>query len=618
MGEAEETGSRIFPALLDGYSVSDTEAGITFRRDGKIICNGLPPLVGSNCKVAQSTLDSTPSPYLSGILSDGKAGVLSGRGCTHHCQYCVFASLGRKKLRVHSVERVVAELEFIADRQKRTGEHYVVDIQDDAFTLLPERAKELCQGIADRKLGLFLTCITRADMIDEELMRLMREAGFVSLAFGLESAVPSVLRAIGKVRPPDWPDPGLEPEQQFIEQVRTSIIVAKKYGFTVGMSIILGLPTETARDGAATLRFVKEMPVDFYMHNFLLVYPGTPLWETHDRYGIKCKVNLAGLPITYEYPYDITKLRPRPKCSLEQDAHTIKLLTTDALYGCETGSAHEGNTEVIIVNAPRTSGNLASWMAQILSVGGIVVHTYPRLKREEEYSKLEADRCMFDEYMVPARHYIQLIPKKPDEEADERWRIVCSGIDLYGKHKPSLVTLMFSNGPEPLINWLHGKPGITSLCELSGYLEQPDELVDFLDDLGQQDISQYLRRMAIPPDLKYSGRWLHGKTPCLKLTRIEVDRHGLVYCCRHGLPIGKIGNTLERLRERLQDFIRKAEQRRGCNNCPNLSCPRCPFPGVDDQTYCGIFHNHKRIINLLQQIRIYARLPYILVKQDEI
>ncbi len=237
----------------------------------------MPPLVGATAATVESALDSTPSPYVSGILCDGRVGVLSGRGCTHHCQYCCFAALGRKTLRLHSTDRVLAELECIAERQKRAGKTYVVPIHDDTFTLVPERAKRLCQAIIDRELKLVLSCITRADTIDEELLILMRAAGFVSLAFGLESAVPSVLRATGKVRPPGFPSPDFGPEKRFLEQVKQSVCKAKDLGFNVGVSIILGLPTESAEDGAATLRFVKELPVDFYMHNFLWVFPGTPL-----------------------------------------------------------------------------------------------------------------------------------------------------------------------------------------------------------------------------------------------------------------------------------------------------------------------------------------------------
>ena len=304
LGEAEETGAGIFAWLVDGHSADDVPSGVAIRRDGKVVVPELPPLVGTTCPTlaAHSLLDAAPSPYLSGMLEDGRTGVLTGRGCTHHCQYCCFAALGRKKLRLHSIDRVLEELEWIAAHQRRTGDRYIVPIHDDAFTLLPPRATSLCQAIVDRKLDLVLSCITRADTIDEDLLKLMRQAGFVSLAFGLESAVPSVLRAMGKVRPPDYHDPDLAAEREFVERVRDSVASAKKLGFNVGVSIILGLPTETAEDGAATLDLVRTLPVDFYMHNFLWVFPGTPLWDTHDRYGIGCSVNSMGLATTTDTP----------------------------------------------------------------------------------------------------------------------------------------------------------------------------------------------------------------------------------------------------------------------------------------------------------------------------
>src|ERR1019366_1767849 len=247
---------QIFTKLLGSGELGDAEPGIAFRRGEEVVCTQLPPLAGAIQPGVQGTLDSSPSPYLSGILADGQEGVLTGRGCTHHCQYCCFAALGRMRLRLHSIDRVVAELEYIAEHQKRTGEHFPVSIQDDAFTLLPPRAKALCQAIADRRLNLVLSCVTRADTVDEELIKLMREAGFGCIAFGLESAVPSVLRATGKVRPPDWPDHDFAPERHFVEEVRQSVVSAKKLGFNVGVSIILGLPTETAADGEATLDFI--------------------------------------------------------------------------------------------------------------------------------------------------------------------------------------------------------------------------------------------------------------------------------------------------------------------------------------------------------------------------
>ncbi len=376
-GEAEETGPAILRRLLDGNDLAEGTPGLAFRRGDEVFCGPLPPLVGSQQQGSECSLDATPSPYLSGILSDGRAGVLTGRGCTHHCQYCAFAALGRKTLRLHSIERVLAELESIAAIQKRERRHDVITIYDDTFTLLVPRAKALCRALIKRRLGLSLSCITRADSIDEELFRLLREAGFVRLAFGLESAVPQVLRAAGKVRPPEWPDPDLTPEKAFVRKVRSSVVAAKKHGFIVGVSIILGLPTETIEQGAETLRYVRSLPIDDYMHNYLWLFPGTPLWDSRALYGLGCTVNKLGLSRTTRHAYDLHSLRPQPRCAMEHDAAFVRLLAADAIFSCATSLAVGPGTAALVLDRAELATPTAAWARSVLDIGGCSCKSFP-------------------------------------------------------------------------------------------------------------------------------------------------------------------------------------------------------------------------------------------------
>lgn len=616
LGEAEETGTEIFTKLLDHKSL-EIKAGVAVRRDGEVMCTPLPPLVGSKCTSVESALDARPSPYLSGVLSDGRLGVLTGRGCTHLCQYCCFAALGRKRLRLHSIERVLAELTYIEAHQKRTGEQYVVAIHDDAFTLLSSRTKTLCQAIIDHKLNLAFSCITRADTVDKELIHLMREAGFISFAFGLESAVPSVLRATGKVRPPDWHDPDLEPEKQFIRQVRSSVLTAKRYGFNVGVSIILGLPTETAADGTATLRFVRHLPIDYYMHNFLWLFPGTPLWETHEKFGIECGVNEIGLATTTGYAYDIAKLRPQPKCALEQDAQLVRLLTTDALYGCSAPSAGANGTSTIVIRSGEVTAETGGWLRKTLTVGGMVVQIYPLMNRTARSLSLIRDRCVLSECFVPARHHVQLVPKQSTGE-DRSWQIACAGIDLYRTHKPALVSIESSTDDSALMSWIKDERTSAVICDISEAVKHPGKLVHLSNQLEPRNGESPMQRLPIPPEIKYPGRWLKGRLRCRSLTRIEIDSQGKIRCCEHGEPIGQVGDSKTTIFRQLNQIIYKTEQRRGCAKCSIHNCPRCPFPGMDDAAYCRIITKQEHIQNSLTRIRLYSRLPLLVaLHKDE-
>jgi anaerobic magnesium-protoporphyrin IX monomethyl ester cyclase len=611
MGEAEETGAQIFGKLLDSGAFDKTEPGVSFRRDGKLICTPLPPLVGAG---QPGGLDILPSPYFSGILTDGQQGVLTSRGCTHHCQYCCFAALGRNSLRVHSIDRVITELEYVAAHQRRTGQRYPVAVQDDTFTLLPTRAKTLCQVIADRKLNLSLSCITRADKVDEELIRVMRDAGFFSVAFGLESAVPSVLRAAGKVRPPDWHDPDLEPEREFVRQVRNSVLLAKRYGLKVGLSIILGLPTETPADGAETLRFVKELPVDSYVHNFVWVFPGTPLSATCHNYGISSTLDKTGLPITTA-SYNLNRINPASRCTLEEEAGLIRLLAADALSGCNASPTVMGIRSVVI-SAGQLSAEVATWLGRILTVGGTVVQLYPGTTSGKCRPMLHRDRAILNEHLVPFRHYVQIKPKKVTANCGiQSWEIARAGLDVYREHRPELLSIKTSENATPLISWAKGHAPRATVCEIAGYLQQPRDLYLLMNRIEREDASALLQRMPVPPQVKHSCRWLPGRQPCSPLTRIEVSRSGDVRTCRHGEPIGKVGDSLMALSKQLRRLARAAAQRRGCAKCGNTHCPRCPFPGVEDRTYCQIMRGQSRALRLLDWSQLYSRLPLLVALQ---
>lgn len=611
IGEAEETAAPNLAKLLGGGAFDKAQPGVAFRRDGEVVCTPLPPLVGSSATGMLSVLDVVPSPYLSGILTDGQEGVLTGRGCTHHCQYCCFAALGRQRLRLHSVERVVAELEYIAEHQKRTGRRLAVPFFDDAFTLVPSRAKALCQAIADRKLNLTLSCITRADSIDEELIELMRQAGFIQINFGLESAVPSVLRATGKVRPPDWHDPDLTPERQFVEQVRDAVLLARKHGLAVSVNIILGLPTETPADAAATLRFVKQLPIDLYFHNFLSVYSGTRLWTTHDQYGITCTIDKTGVPKTTKHAYELKSIKPGPNCELEDAAEVLRFLATDVLHGCDAPYSPGRRIGAVVLEAGELTAETAVWLRDNLAIGGLVLQVYPAMQLRESWAKLDRDRGTLRDYLVPSREYIQLRPKAK-MGGGERWELTSGRVDVYRIHKPALLSIVEAADAAPLISWAQGRKTQASVCEVAEYLRNPRELICLMDRIEAPDKPSPMQRMPVPPRVKYAGRWLRGKAPpCLSLGRVEVNGRGEVRCCRHCEAIGRVGDTSRALSKRLADLAKAAERRRGCARCRNTNCPRCPFPGLDDRTYCWIMTRQEKAQRALDWISVYSRIPLL-------
>jgi hypothetical protein len=96
-----------------------------------------------------------------------------------------------------------------------------------------------------------------------------------------------------------------------------------------------------------------------------------------------------------------------------------------------------------------------------------------------------------------------------------------------------------------------------------------------------------------------------------------VDAEGRVRSCRHGDPIGKVGDSIEVLTERMEQVASAAAKRRGCADCANAECPRCPFPGLDDQAYCRLIKDQARVLRLLNLVHAFARLPWVLSNQRD-
>ena len=283
---------------FEGGDFSKIE-GISYLDQGKFVRNKLRDLKIEKGFTLENALDVFPSPYLEGIFEGretatltsypGVAILMTSRGCVGNCIYCCFALMGSKTIRYHSVKRVIEELKVIA-RATPDQEKTRIEINDDAFSLNKSRAKEICRRIVEegleKKLSFF--CETRADCIDEELLDLMKAAGFDVIAFGLESSNPKILRTIKKVfHPAD--DKTLKYEKEFIKKVEHYALYAKKIGLKPMLSIMYGLPGQTFEDVMKDIAFINRLGVYEYSQNKLIPVNQTEVYLKRKELGVEIR-----------------------------------------------------------------------------------------------------------------------------------------------------------------------------------------------------------------------------------------------------------------------------------------------------------------------------------------
>lgn len=582
-GEGEEAALELLEAFRQGGDYSGV-AGVTYRRrGGEVVRNPDRPLVRGEGHGRE--IDVLASPYLSGILTpaDGRqAGILSSRGCAFRCVYCNFAAMSRWTVRFHSVERVLAELSYIASGAA-PGERVTLTIQDDAFTLNKPRAKEICRRILEARLPLRVDCETRADAVDDELLELMQRAGFGDLHFGVESGSPRVLRAIKKAPASARPDPGFEAEKAFLGRVRRAVKKAGSLGLRPTVSIILGLPTETLEDGLESVRFVASLDPCRYYHNYLEVFAGTELFDTHADHGIGvAPVVDRSVSRVYRtrHAYDVATVPPVPGRSVFDGGCrgrelSARLCGDRALAPPPADGRHP--SLVVFADAFPSAGD-ARWF---------VAHASTAATRLAVLSqRAEPDgAALVHELFMPVQSLYWLAQREPDGSAEALRRRACEDLS------ENLIPHRFefhdvrhfgapraAAGPEPTqrVFQVVGEGGWPGLSRR----------VDALVAVAR------LAQAGLAPDAEPldACRWSDAPCPAARLDRVVVDGGGNLFPCFTGCAVGSTREPLDAVRRRIARVGALARATRGCDRCPARdACSRCLFPhplGVNG--YCAL------------------------------
>jgi Fe-S oxidoreductase len=165
-----------------------------------------------------------------------------------------------RRYRCHSAEYVLAEFEDIA--RLGIGE---VFIYDDVFTLHRERVEAICRGLIARRHDLIWQARTRVDLVDEEMLALMRESGCQRLSFGVESGSEKVLKSMRK--------------NIDLNRVEKVFSWCRREGIVTMADFMIGNLDETAEDVEKTIVLMKRINPDYVQFSICCPYPGTPLYD---------------------------------------------------------------------------------------------------------------------------------------------------------------------------------------------------------------------------------------------------------------------------------------------------------------------------------------------------
>lgn len=265
-GEGEMT-------MLDIANNVDIEKidGITYRQyDGKIVSNPDRQLVESVDSLPLPARDilemhyyTRPSRYTSRNLALRTTHIFTSRGCPYNCHYCAGPLLGRRKVRYHSPQRVITEIEELTNKYAVEAIYFA----EDMFLSSKKRATEILTLFKEHDLHKKIVWIAQIStkVAEPELINMMKDAGCVQVEYGFESGSQRVLDLMGKMT-------NVEQNLQVAQMTR-------ECGLRFQGNFIVGYPGETEEDFKKTVSFIKKARPNTVSLNLFMPLPGTEIYK---------------------------------------------------------------------------------------------------------------------------------------------------------------------------------------------------------------------------------------------------------------------------------------------------------------------------------------------------
>ncbi len=267
IGEGEDALTEILEYEKTGNSDWQTIEGLVMRKDGDII--------RTKPRTFRKDIDDMPLPpyhkldmvyytrpqtnLLRYVFCSG-AHIFTSQGCPYECTFCANRL---RKVRYRKLDHVIEEIRLLKEKYDIDGFY----IQDDTFTIKPERVIEFCERLKAINLGLVWGIEGRVNQFPDNVFNALVDAGCMQMDFGVESGSQKMLDKMKK---------GIK-----IEDVKRIFKLCRSHHVRTYASFLLNTPGETEEVVQQTLALSKEIKATVYGHAVIIPYPGTAINEEY-------------------------------------------------------------------------------------------------------------------------------------------------------------------------------------------------------------------------------------------------------------------------------------------------------------------------------------------------
>ena len=260
-GEGEDSLCQLLSSLETGSSFKNI-GNLVYSENGKTIFNKRIAYY----KDIQVEYDTHLLDYY--WKNSGMLNVQTKRGCPFKCIYCTYPIIEGKKVRTLDIDNIIGTIKNLYETK---GIDYIF-FTDSVFNINKKYNLEFARKLIKSNIKVSWNAYFTPWKLDDESIKLFKEAGLTHVEFGTESLSDEQLRNYGK-------------HFTFDDVLRVSEL-CNKYKIYFAHSLILGGYGETERTIAETFENSKKIKNTVYFPFIgMRIYPGTKLCKYAIREG---------------------------------------------------------------------------------------------------------------------------------------------------------------------------------------------------------------------------------------------------------------------------------------------------------------------------------------------
>lgn len=192
------------------------------------------------------------------------ASLITTRGCPYRCSFCANHSMHGQKLRYMTINRVIKDIKQLKEKFGVT----VILIEDDSVLTDKKFTIKLLDGMSKLGLKYDLSNGLGVNHVNQDIIDRLKSADINKVTLAIESGSEYVLK---KLMNKPWVDLSL---------AHKAVKMLRDNGFYITGTFIIGLPGETMDEVKKTVKFIKEIGLNWSKIFIATPVAGSDLYNT--------------------------------------------------------------------------------------------------------------------------------------------------------------------------------------------------------------------------------------------------------------------------------------------------------------------------------------------------